>query len=94
MNITWTPRARKHLLGVSAYIARDNPTAARQTVDRIRDAIAHLAEHPAMGRVGRIDGTRELIIGGTPYIAVYRVRKGTLRILAILHSSQRWPSKL
>jgi toxin ParE1/3/4 len=94
VNIVWTPRARRHLLNISAYIARDNPTAARQTVDRIRDAVAHLAENPAMGRVGRINGTRELIIVGTPYIVAYRVRRGSVRILAVIHSSQRWPSML
>ena len=81
-------------MGISAYIARDNPTAARQTIDRIRDAVAHLAVHPAMGRVGRRNGTRELVIAGTPKIVAYRVRKGSVRILAVLHSSQRWPSKL
>jgi toxin ParE1/3/4 len=94
VGIIWTPRARRHLLNISAYIAQDNPTAARQTVDRIRDAVAHLAVHPAMGRVGRITGTRELVIAGTPYIVAYRVRKGSVRILAVMHSSQRWPSKL
>ena len=81
-------------MGISAYIARDSPTAARQTVDRTRDAVAHLAVHPAMGRVGRITGTRELVIAGTPYIVAYRARKGSVRILAVLHSSQQWPSKL
>jgi addiction module RelE/StbE family toxin len=85
----WTPRARQHLLNISAYIARDNPTAARQTADRIRDAVAHLATHPAIGRVGRITGTRELVIAGTPYIVAYRVRKASLRILAVMHSSQQ-----
>jgi toxin ParE1/3/4 len=94
VDIVWTPRARQHLMGISAYIARDNPTAARQTVDRIRDAVVHLAVHPAMGRVGRINGTRELVITGNAYIVAYRVRKGSVRILAVLHSSQRWPSKL
>jgi toxin ParE1/3/4 len=94
VDIVWTPRAQQHLMGISAYIAQDNPTAARQTVDRIRDAVAHLTTHPAMGRVGRITGTRELVIAGTPYIVAYRVRKRSVRILAVLHSAQRWPSKL
>ena len=81
-------------MGISTDIAQDNPTAARQTVDRIRDAVTHLTTHPAMGRVGRITATRELVIAGTPYIVAYRVRKGSVRILAVMHSSQRWPSKL
>jgi toxin ParE1/3/4 len=94
VDIVWTPRARQHLVNISAYIARDNPTAARQIVDRIRDAVVLLTTRPLMGRVGRINGTRELVIAGTPYIVAYRVRKGSVRILAVLHSSQRWPSKL
>lgn len=94
MNVIWTPRARRHLLDISAYIAQDNPTAARQTVDRIRDTVALLATNPAMGRVGRINGTRELVIARTPYIAAYRVRGSSLRILAVLHGRQRWPTTL
>ena len=94
MGVVWTPRARQQLLAISAYIAQENPTAARQTIDRIRDAVARLAEHPALGRVGRIAGTRELVIAGTPYIVAYRVREGSLRVLAVIHSSQRWPSNL
>ena len=94
MHIVRTPWARQHLLNISAYIAHDNPTAARQTVNRIKDAVAHLATYPAMGRVGRITGTRELVIAGTPNIVAYRVRKGSVRILAVMHSSQWWPSKL
>ncbi len=94
MAVVWTPRARQQLLAISAYIAQQNPTAARQTIDRIRDAVARLAEYPALGRVGRIAGTRELVIGGTPYIVAYRMREGSLRILAVIHSSQRWPRTL
>ena len=94
MDIVWTPRARQHLIDLAAYIARDNPTAARQTVDRIRDAVARLATHPPMGRVGRLTGTRELVIAGTSSIVACRIRKGSVRILAVMHSSQRWPSRL
>jgi plasmid stabilization system protein ParE len=75
-------------------MALDNPRGARQRVARIRAAVAHLTTHPAMGRVGRITGTRELVIAGTPYIVAYRVRTRSVRNLAVLHAAQRWPSKL
>jgi addiction module RelE/StbE family toxin len=94
MEVVWTPRARRHLIDISAYIAQDNPAAARQTVDRIRDAVARLDQYPTMGRVGRITGTRELVIAGTPYIAAYRVRKESVRVLAVIHGAQRWPQRL
>jgi toxin ParE1/3/4 len=47
-----------------------------------------------MGRLGRVVGTRELIINRTPYIAAYLVTKDAVIILRILHGAQRWPKKL
>lgn len=40
-------------------------------------------------------GTRELVIGRTPFIVVYRVRTRAARIelLHFLHGSQQWPPK-
>ncbi len=43
-----------------------------------------------MGRPGRIEGTRELIISHTPYIVIYRVKE-QVEILRILHTSKRYP---
>jgi plasmid stabilization system protein ParE len=53
-----------------------------------------LAEYPALGRPGRIDGTRELALPDIPYIVAYRVGERDVEILAILHTSQRWPDLL
>jgi addiction module RelE/StbE family toxin len=49
---------------------------------------------PEIGRPGRIDGTRELIIQRTPYIAAYRIAGKTIRILRVLHGAQMWPQEL
>jgi toxin ParE1/3/4 len=53
-----------------------------------------LAQHPLMGREGRVVGTRELVIGGSPFIAVYRVKKTRVEILRLLHGARRWPREL
>jgi toxin ParE1/3/4 len=50
-----------------------------------------LSNFPNVGRPGRRPGTRELVIGGTPYVAVYRVRKSNVEILRLLHGAQKWP---
>jgi plasmid stabilization system protein ParE len=47
-----------------------------------------------MGRPGRIPGTRELVISRTPYIAIYVVEGGVVRIVALHHSAQEWPGEL
>jgi toxin ParE1/3/4 len=60
-------------------------------VQRIRAAVDQLAEYPSMGRVGRVPLTRELIIGGTPWIIVYRVRAEMVEIIRVLHGAQSWP---
>lgn len=46
-----------------------------------------------MGRLGRVHGTRELVIPGTPLLIAYRVRKDGIRILAVLHGARRWPGQ-
>ena len=53
-----------------------------------------LSDVPDMGRTGRIAGTRELVIPRLPYVLVYRLTNGTVDILTILHTSQRWPKEL
>jgi toxin ParE1/3/4 len=75
VRIQWTKGAKQNLKQVEDYIAQDNPRAAIDTVLKIIKSIEALADHPAMGRVGRIFNTRELIIGGTPYIVPYRVNR-------------------
>jgi len=44
-----------------------------------------------MGCEGRVEGTRELVIGRSPFIAVYRIKGKRIEILRILHGAQRWP---
>jgi len=91
MNVRWLRRARLNLKQVRASIAEENPRAASETVERISGAVEKLAEHPAMGRAGRVPGTRELVVSGTPCTVPYRVREGRLEVLRVLHLRRRWP---
>jgi toxin ParE1/3/4 len=52
-----------------------------------------LASHPALGRPGRVAGTRELVVAGTPHIIPYRVREGRVEVLRVFHASRKWPLK-
>lgn len=60
----------------------------------IESRAAVLADHPDIGRPGREDGTRELVLSGAPYILPYRVRDGRIEILAVFHTSRAWPDHL
>jgi toxin ParE1/3/4 len=74
-----------------AYVAQDNPTAAVRLDEEIDRHTDMLSDYPLMGREGRVKGTRELVIGRTPFIAVYRVKQKRIEILRLLHGAQRWP---
>jgi toxin ParE1/3/4 len=76
------------------YIEADRPKAAATVDDRIREHVETLMQFPEIGRLGRIDGTRELVIQRTPYIVAYRVIGDTVRILRVLHGAQRWPDEM
>jgi plasmid stabilization system protein ParE len=65
------------------------------TIDaRIRTCVEGLVQFPEMGRPGRIEGTRELVISSTPYIAAYRIVDEAVRILRVLHGAQQWPDSM
>jgi plasmid stabilization system protein ParE len=63
-------------------------------IERIRAAVVRLATSPALGRSGRVAGTRELVIPRTPYVVPYRVTGDVVQIITVLHSAQRWPDTL
>lgn len=93
MRLVWLESARANRTDAIAYIALENPRAALDQLDEIERQTDRLIEYPEMGRIGRMRGTRELVVNRTPFIIVYRVRPKVERveILRLLHGSQKWP---
>ena len=91
MTIRWLKTAFRNRLEQLAYIAQDNPAAAARSDEEIERQTDLLAQYPLMGREGRVKGTRELVVGRTPFIAVYRVKRKRIEILRLLHGAQKWP---
>jgi toxin ParE1/3/4 len=91
VRIKWLRTALKNLADEAEYIALDSPAAAARIVKAISEAVDSLAKYPAIGRPGRVAGTRELVVSGTPYIVPYRVRTGSVEILRIFHGARKWP---
>ena len=94
MRLLWVRRAERSLEAIADAIAQDNPQAAHTLIMTIRAAATRLLDHPALGRPGRVPGTRELVVSGTPYILPYRVQGETVQILHVLHGARRWPERL
>lgn len=91
MRIIWQDEAERDLDKIAEYIMEDDPAAALRVVSTIREAARVLTEHPNIGRAGRVEGTRELVIAGLPYILPYQIAEQEIRILAVMHTSRKWP---
>lgn len=94
LEVRWLKRALANLEAEAEYVARDSPAAARRVVTAIQQTVDLLARHPGLGRPGRVEGTRELVVPDTPYIIPYRVREGRVEILRVFHAARKWPPRL
>ena len=92
MRTSWQTHALQDLEDIYQYISNDNVRAALDVSATIMELVERqLPFFPRSGRVGRIAGTRELVISKTQYIVVYEIVEEQINVLSILHTSQRWP---
>ena len=89
VEIIWSPVARARLQEIRACVAKDKPDAAERLATRMVAVVEALRNYPYLGRAGADPGIRELVIGGTPYIVLYRVRAKRVTISTIWHGAQR-----
>ncbi len=88
MRLIITEPAEQDLRDMVAYIAADNPSAARAVYQKVVATAQHLADLPALGRTGQLPDTRELLVSGLPYLIVYRVHRDTIAVLAVPHTAR------
>jgi toxin ParE1/3/4 len=93
MRVRWTQLAVHDLDAAYDYIAQSNRGAAQHIVERLEAAAAALTHHPEIGREGRVPGTRELVVTGTPFIVAYRVAASAVEILAVMPGAHMWPDR-
>lgn len=93
MKLYWLARASIARRTAIEYIAQESPRAALEQLDHIERQTDMLLLHPEIGRIGRVKGTRELVITHTPFIIIYRIRPraGRIELLNMLHGAQQWP---
>lgn len=89
VEIVWSPLALARLQEIHAYVASDNPAAAERLATRIVAVLEALRNHPRLGRAGAEPEIRELVIGGTPYVILYRLRRDRIIISTIWHTAQK-----
>jgi toxin ParE1/3/4 len=92
MTLAWSPDAIDDLASLRAYIAAENPAAAKRIALHIIHSVEELiSQNPPLGHQGRVPGTRELVIPNTPCVVPYRVHHEVLQILCVYHHARRWP---
>jgi toxin ParE1/3/4 len=90
---TWHPQSKRDLNTIVSYIAERDPRAALAQLRIIRAAPRRLLDHPLSGRLGRAEGTRELVVPGLPWLLIYEIDARKVTILRVLHGAQNWPLK-
>jgi len=90
MPLFWTPESIQDREDIYDFIEADNPAAALDLDEMFSEKALHLVDHPGLGRLGRVNGTREMVVHPN-YILVYDVRADRVRVLRVLHAARRWP---
>ncbi len=92
MDVVWSRAARRDFDAIWTGIEEKSPARASKICRLILAAAAKLETMPRLGRPGRVEGTRELVIAGTPYVIVYVVEVARVSIIRVLHGAMRWPA--
>ncbi|MEM7398098.1 MAG: type II toxin-antitoxin system RelE/ParE family toxin [Pseudomonadota bacterium] len=91
MRVRWTVPALAAVDKLWSGIAKEDVVAATRMTDAIDEKAGALRDFPAMGRPGRVAGTRELVITGTPYVVAYLIADAAVLVLHVQHGAQEWP---
>ena len=95
-SVRWSTDALTDLADQVAYIAAENPSAARRVADAIDKTALALGEMP-IGRLGRVMGTYEKSVTGLPYILAYAITQAgdeeTVAIVRVIHTARDWSAE-
>lgn len=89
--LQWNALAVEDAEGILDYISDFNAKAAAELIDEIERKVEALQTQPKMGRAGRVEGTRELVVHKN-YIVIYKDDPQVVEVLRVLHAKQNWPN--
>lgn len=89
LELLWEDIAQDDLISIVVYIAADNPAAAVILKEEIEQRVAELRRHPRLYKLGRVEGTREMVVRQN-YIVVYKEDDQTVTVLRVLHAARSW----
>ena len=89
-DVVWSRDALEDVKAHLAFIAADNPVAARRVADALRDAAAALGLAPT-GLPGRVAGVYEKSVAKVPYVIAYTIGWEMLAVVRVIHTACDWP---
>jgi addiction module RelE/StbE family toxin len=88
-NLKITPEAERDIFAITSNIMQqDSIQTARKAISEFQNQLQLLIEHPDTGREGGCEGTREIVMKGLPYIAIYEVAEKSIIILRVLYGAE------
>ena len=95
--VLWSRDALDELKETAAYLASENPAAAKRVAAAIRKCGGALGQ-AATGRPGRVTNTYEKPVPGRPYILAYTFGAAidggeAVVILRVIHGARDWPDE-
>ena len=94
----YSPLAREDIDAIAAYIADDNPTAARQLQSTVQETVSLLAEFPTLGPVyphpDHPDLRAKLVTGFKNFVIFYAIRDERVFVVRLLHTARDMPRVL
>ena len=90
MKLIWSLQSIEDRKQIYAVIAEHDQRAADEMDVLFRKQATLLLSFPEMGKLGRVEGTRELL-AHKHYVLVYVRAGNAVVILTILHTSRQYP---
>jgi len=91
MQLRWSTAAENDLEEIDECLYEKSLQNAAEFIRKNYEAPSSLQNYPNLGRPGKKEGTRELVIGPLAYTVVYKITGDALNLLRILHGDQDWP---
>ncbi len=91
--IDWKDTAQQDLTEIALYYTQE--VNAAFSLEMIADMIAQIESlciFPMRTRIGRVPGTRELVISRYRYVAIVRVTESKVEVHNVIHTSRQYPS--
>lgn len=90
LDLIWEADAADHLDAIADFISLQRPAAADHLLQAVHGAVERVRHFPESGRIGRVAGTREIIVHPN-YVVIYRVTDTAIDVLRVVHARQRYP---